>query len=599
MSVGAHLQALLRHKETPMVIRAPLLKSLGLSALAVALAMSAGCRERDVTAPQPTLSVVGSPTLDPVATAVFLHGSGGDANPPTLSLDGVAPTATTPKYKDSPGIRFASGNQWTAVGTWTAAPSLTSGSLTALGDVHVWLGLKNSDDIGTRFDVRVEMYRNDTLVASGQSYCIQGITRNPDLAKQVAVSFTPFSAAAFNGTSDVLSLKFLTRIGTTGTGAFCGGHSNGVGLRLYFDAVGRAATFDAHIVQAAYIGAVTAASGRTCGLATTGETYCWGRRDWGGLGNGYSGNSVTPLLVQGGHTFQFIGGGAQHSCGVTAAGLAYCWGWNGYGQLGNGFADSDMPLLVQGGHTFQSVSPGGFHSCGLTTAGEAYCWGSGGNGRLGTPYSGSSDTPLLVQGGHTFQSLSAGKIHTCGLTGAGEIYCWGYGVYGQLGDGFADSDVPLLVQGGHTFQGVAAGGNSTCGVTTDGEVYCWGWGQYGELGNGHGPTDTPVLVQGGHIFQAVSTSGVHVCGLTTDREIYCWGWGQFGQLGNGYADSDTPLLVQGGHTFQAVSAGIDHTCGLATDHTVYCWGGGQYGQLGNGYSDTATPLAVVQPPGGW
>jgi len=33
----------------------------------------------------------------------------------------------------------------------------------------------------------------------------------------------------------------LTRIGTTATGARCGGHSNAVGLRLYFDAVSRAA----------------------------------------------------------------------------------------------------------------------------------------------------------------------------------------------------------------------------------------------------------------------------------------------------------------------------------------------------------------------
>jgi N-acetylneuraminic acid mutarotase len=175
--------------------------------------------------------------------SVFLHGSGGTANPPLLSLDGFAPTATTPKYKDSPGIKFASGNPWTAVGTWTAAPSLTSGSLSALGDVQLWLGLKNSDDIGTNFDVRVEAYENGTLFASSESYCVQGITRNPDLAKQVAVSFVPFSATAFNGTSDALSLKIQTRIGTNGTGAFCGGHSNAIGLRLYFDAVVRASGF--------------------------------------------------------------------------------------------------------------------------------------------------------------------------------------------------------------------------------------------------------------------------------------------------------------------------------------------------------------------
>jgi N-acetylneuraminic acid mutarotase len=190
----------------------------------------------------PTLAAISSPT------SMFLHGSGGTANPPTLSLDGIAPSATTPKYKDSPSIKFASGNPWTAVGTWTGASSLTSGSLTALGDVQLWLGLRNSDDIGTNFDLRVEAYENGTLFATGESDCIPGVTRNPDLAKQVAVSFAPFSAVTFNGTSDVLSLKVLTRIGTTGAGAFCGGHSNAVGLRSYFDAASRLAGFDATVV---------------------------------------------------------------------------------------------------------------------------------------------------------------------------------------------------------------------------------------------------------------------------------------------------------------------------------------------------------------
>jgi parallel beta-helix repeat protein len=175
----------------------------------------------------------------------FLHGSGGTANAPTLSLDALAPTALTTKYKDSPSIKFAAGNPWTAVGTWTAAPALVSGSVTGLGDVDVWLGLKNSDDIGTRFDLRVEAYKNGTLVVSGESYCIQGITRNPNLAKEAAVAFAPFAATAFNGSTDVLSLRVSTRIGTTGNGTFCGGHSNAVGLRLYFDAVNRAAMFHA------------------------------------------------------------------------------------------------------------------------------------------------------------------------------------------------------------------------------------------------------------------------------------------------------------------------------------------------------------------
>ena len=120
-----------------------------------------------------------------------------------------------------------------------------SGPLNSLSDLHVWLGLKNSDDQGTRFDLRADIFKNGAVVASGETDCVQSITRNPDLAEQVTVSFGAISPSTFNGTSDVLSVRVLTRIGTNGSGGLCGGHSNAVGLRLYFDAVSRPASFDA------------------------------------------------------------------------------------------------------------------------------------------------------------------------------------------------------------------------------------------------------------------------------------------------------------------------------------------------------------------
>lgn len=49
-------------------------------------------------------------------------------------------------------------------------------------------------------------------MAEGETLCITGVTRNPALAKEVTVSFQPFSPTTFNGSSDVLSLKVLTRL---------------------------------------------------------------------------------------------------------------------------------------------------------------------------------------------------------------------------------------------------------------------------------------------------------------------------------------------------------------------------------------------------
>src|SRR5262249_40552081 len=70
-------------------------------------------------------------------------------------------------------------------------------------------GSTNSDDQGTGVDLRAEVYRNGTLVASGTSYCVSGVTRDPAAAKRVTIPFGPPSAATFNGAAHLLSLQVL------------------------------------------------------------------------------------------------------------------------------------------------------------------------------------------------------------------------------------------------------------------------------------------------------------------------------------------------------------------------------------------------------
>jgi hypothetical protein len=175
------------------------------------------------------------------ATVFFLHGIGGTANPPTLTLDELSPTATTAKFRDSGPVNFSGGNAWREIGAWNAGS--VGGTVTALSDLHVWLGLKNSDDQGTRFDLRAEIYRNEELVAAGLTRCIQGITRNANQAKEVAVALELPASTDFDETEDELKLTVLTRIGTNPDDTKCSGHNNAVGLRLYFDAITRAAQF--------------------------------------------------------------------------------------------------------------------------------------------------------------------------------------------------------------------------------------------------------------------------------------------------------------------------------------------------------------------
>jgi len=181
--------------------------------------------------------------------SLFLHGSGSNANPNTLFLDDIAPTAATAKYQDSASVHFAGGNPWVTIGTWAVQPVLTAGLLPTSSALHAWVGLKNSDDIGTKFDLRAELSKNGILVASGAARCLTGITRNAALAKEVTVLFDPFPSVEFNGTTDTLSLKLLTRIGTNPDDTKCtgpgGSHNNAAGLRIYFDGVSNSSQFGA------------------------------------------------------------------------------------------------------------------------------------------------------------------------------------------------------------------------------------------------------------------------------------------------------------------------------------------------------------------
>ncbi|MGH7164709.1 MAG: hypothetical protein ACREIS_04190, partial [Nitrospiraceae bacterium] len=190
------------------------------------------------------LVLLGTSVASAAPQDFFLHGTGPDNNPSTLLLNTTAPTAPSAKFRDSAGVNFSGGNPWKEVGTWPADPALTTGILTAASDLHVWISLKNSDDTGTNFDLLAELYKNGVLLTSGLTRCLTGVTRPAANAKEVAVPFGGVAGVPFNGTSDQLSLKLWTRIGTNLDNTKCApGHNNAVGLRLYFDSPTRSARF--------------------------------------------------------------------------------------------------------------------------------------------------------------------------------------------------------------------------------------------------------------------------------------------------------------------------------------------------------------------
>jgi alpha-tubulin suppressor-like RCC1 family protein len=387
----------------------------------------------------------------------------------------------------------------------------------------------------------------------------------------------------------------------------------GTGYRLAATAPGLASDTTGPFDVAIRFATISVSNGMGCGLSTAGDGYCWGRNQLGGLGIGSAGaNRSRPTLLAGVLRFALldVGAGSNENgiwdgfgCGIATTGATYCWGRNNFGQLGNGTrgADSYVPLPVSGNHAFVKLSAAQDHVCALTAAGDAYCWGRNVIGQLGDGTTNDRNEPVRVLGGHVWASIDANSLDTCAITSAGDVYCWGAQPSRFAGPW---NTVPTRLSGGLKLKQISTGSFlHRCGVSTSDDAYCWGQNFYGELGNGSDTTDsaTPMLVSGGQKFRTVQASGQYSCGLTLGGDAYCWG-GDFG-IGNGvlgqgsFATSSVPLKVKGGLTFTWLSVGHGQSCALTLEGMAYCWGSGYWGERADGTFEPArfTPVPVVTP----
>jgi len=82
----------------------------------------------------------------------------------------------------------------------------------------IWIGLANSDDVGIRFDLRAEVYRNSTeLVAAGELASVAGGSSGFNNAHQYTVNLWQVPGSILNP-GDTLNVVLYTRNACTGSG---------------------------------------------------------------------------------------------------------------------------------------------------------------------------------------------------------------------------------------------------------------------------------------------------------------------------------------------------------------------------------------------
>lgn len=365
---------------------------------------------------------------------------------------------------------------------------------------------------------------------------------------------------------------------------------------------------------------VFAAQTHACALLVSGGVQCWGRNQFGALGDGTNTTRKLPTPVVG---FEQTGAvsvsvGVDHTCLVTQQGSVECSGSNKYRSLGDGTAQNrwQMQPVVGLDVGMVSVSSGNAHNCAMDSQNQVWCWGSGMYGQLGSGRNGNLAIPIQVV------SLGSGNGNVfCGpettmvvRSGSGNATVFGRNDFGQFGTkARAQFNLPIDFVGGTRggIQEMRSAHSAICVLLSDGGVQCLGSDAYGQLGAKFPKSSSLVLVSAlgadattrqptrqptflpppqplTNLGKLLAVGRTHVCSLQWNYQVYCFGSNTFGELGDGtMANQPSPVLMLNvvGKPVD-ISAGDKLTCLVTELGDVACIGKNDVGQLG----DEANPM---------
>jgi alpha-tubulin suppressor-like RCC1 family protein/subtilisin family serine protease len=290
-------------------------------------------------------------------------------------------------------------------------------------------------------------------------------------------------------------------------------------------------------------------------LKADGSLWSFGSNDYGELGNGTkaAGINAAPAPISGLTdivSFAYAGANSGNYClAVNSSGTVMSWGRNTYGQLGDGTTGEKLsPTVVSGLTGVTKVAAKDSASLALKSDGTVWAWGRNISGQLGVGDTTDRLVPTQVAGLSNVVEIALNGTNSFARKSNGTVWSWGRAANANIaGPGVsiagAVQTTPLQVTGIPLIKAISARENSSVQLlAANGTV--WSWGNRLLQGRGAASTQNeklPAQVIGLSSVRALANSNESVHALKEDGTVWAWGrvWG------DGTAWSALPLQVLG------------------------------------------------------